>query len=272
MSYHRERAHELLQRMNLTEKAAQLCAVWLVIEEDGSFSFRDVQKDFIPASFGDPVAALGNGMGAITRPYGTRPIDARSCVQDLNSLQRFLVEKTRLGIPALPHEECLPGLCAKGATLFPSALNFGSMWDEELMHEVAHVIGNELWSVGSKQGLAPVVDVSRDDRWGRTEETSGEDPYLTGCMVVAYVPTDLLSYSIDIPTRVLEPGGFRANDRSFVGGHCVSRSGKCLRRGENATKAMAHGEPSESREGLEAQSSRLRHLRSIHTEVERRTA
>jgi beta-xylosidase len=85
-------------------------------------------------------------------------------VRGLNALQKFLVENTRLRIPALAHEECPPGLMAKGATLFPSAISFGSMWDEQLMQEVVAAIGADLCSVGSRQDLAPVLDVSRDAR------------------------------------------------------------------------------------------------------------
>jgi beta-glucosidase len=153
--------------MRTIEKAAQLYSVWLKIGEDGSVAFREVHDGFIRDASDDPREVLQNGVGQITRPLGTRPVDAKSCVRGLNALQKFLVERTRLGIPALAHEECLPGLMAKGATLFPSALNFGSMWDEELMAEVAGVIGAELCSVGSRQGLAPVLDVCRDARWGR---------------------------------------------------------------------------------------------------------
>jgi beta-xylosidase len=173
--------------MRPAEKAAQLYSVWLRIGEDGSLAFREAHDGFIRDASEDPREVLQNGIGQITRPLGTRPVDAKGCVRGLNTLQKFLVEHTRLGIPALTHEECLPGLMAKGATLFPSAINFGSMWDEELMTRVAGVIGAELYSVGSRQGLAPVLDVCRDARWGRTEETFAEDPYLVGCMAVAYV-------------------------------------------------------------------------------------
>ncbi len=187
MVNHQERARKLVQQMTVKEKIAQLHSVWLKIEEDGTFTFRDGLDGFIQDSTADPRLILKDGIGQITRPVGTRPIDARSCVRGLNLIQRHLVEHTRLKIPAMPHEECLPGLMAKGATLFPAAINFGCLWDEELMGRVAAVIGEELFCVGSKQGLAPVLDVCRDARWGRTEETFGEDPYLAGCLGVAYV-------------------------------------------------------------------------------------
>ena len=97
------------------------------------------------------------------------------------------MEKTRLGIPALPHEECLSGAMAKDATIFPAGINYGALWDPALVQKVANAIGEELASVGARQGLAPVLDVSRNVRWGRTEETFGEDPYLAGCSATAYV-------------------------------------------------------------------------------------
>jgi beta-xylosidase len=187
MTDHLQRARDLVSRMSVAEKAAQLYAVWLRIEEDGTFAFRDASDGFIGQATGDPATVLRHGIGQITRPLGTRPIDARACVRGLNLIQKRLKEGTRLGIPALVHEECLVGLLAKGATLFPSGINYGSLWDEDLMFRVAEVIGRELRSVGSQQGLAPVLDVSRDARWGRIEETMGEDPYLVGCMGAAYV-------------------------------------------------------------------------------------
>jgi beta-glucosidase len=173
--------------MSAAEKVAQLFSVWLNISADGSLSFRGVDDGMVRVVSGDPWEILRDGIGQITRPHGTRPMDAGEVVRGLNVVQRFLVTHTRLGIPAIAHEECLAGLMARGATLFPAGINFGSMWDEELMVEVAAAIGGELAGVGARQGLAPVLDVSRDVRWGRTEETFGEDPYLVGCMAVAYV-------------------------------------------------------------------------------------
>jgi beta-xylosidase len=184
---HRKRARELLKKMTVKEKVAQLHSVWLRIEEDGTFSFREATDGFIRGSGADAETILAQGIGQITRPLGTHPIDAKSGVRGLNRIQKYLVERTRLKIPALAHEECLPGLMAKGATLFPAAINYGSLWDEELMSRVAAAIGEELYCAGSRQGLSPVLDVSRDARWGRTEESFGEDPYLAGCLAVAYV-------------------------------------------------------------------------------------
>lgn len=187
MNEHQKRAKELLAKMTIEEKAAQLYSVWLVVNEDGSFTFRNVGDGFIKDSADDPKEVMKTGIGQITRPLGTRPIEAKRCVRGLNLFQKQLIEQSRLGIPALFHEECLPGLMAKGGTLFPAAINFGATWNDELMLKIAKVIGDEMYAVGAKQGLAPVLDVCRDARWGRTEETFGEDPFLVGCMAKAYV-------------------------------------------------------------------------------------
>jgi beta-glucosidase len=181
------RVSDLLGRMTLPEKIAQLHAFWLELSEDGRHAVRPGEA-FLGQS--DPEAVqrrLKNGMGQITRPLGTRGVDPASGVRALNRLQRFLREETRLGIPALSHEECLVGLMARDATLFPSALAMSATWNPELVEEAARQIGLECRAVGCHQALAPVLDVARDARWGRTEETFGEDPYLVGVMATSYV-------------------------------------------------------------------------------------
>ena len=187
MTKHEELARSFIEKMTIEEKVAQLYSVWLTIEGDGTFTFRSAPGGVIEGKSGDPRLIMKDGVGQITRPLGTRPIDAKECVKGINAVQKFLVEKTRLGIPAISHEECLPGLMAQGATLMPAAINYGALWDEDLMERIAAIIGAELYSVGAKQGLSPVLDVCRDVRWGRTEETFGEDPYLAGCMATSYV-------------------------------------------------------------------------------------
>ena len=187
MQDHRDSAEKLLSVMTIEEKTAQLCSVWLRIEESGRLTVKNLESATAEDSAEDPLSIMKNGIGELTRPLGTYPINAKKAVKALNGVQKFLREGTRLGIPALAHEECLPGLMAYGATLFPSGLNYGSLWDAELMRKFASVIGDELYSVGARQGLSPVLDVSRDVRWGRTDETLGEDPYLVGCMASAYV-------------------------------------------------------------------------------------
>lgn len=183
------RVADLLARMTPEEKFAQMHAYWLVLSEDGQHRERsDMSDEFSGVS---EQASLGErlmlGVGQITRPLGTHIVDAKTGVRAANHLQKMLMEETRLGIPALFHEECLVGLLCKDATLFPSSLNYGSTWEPELVRRAAQQIGEEARTTGCKQGLAPVLDVSRDVRWGRTEETFGEDPWLVGVMACAYV-------------------------------------------------------------------------------------
>ena len=180
------RATDLLSRMSFEEKTAQMHALWLILSEDGRH--RPRQDDFTGGTDPEVVKqSLRNGLGQISRALGSHGVDARTGVRALNRLQKFLCEQTRLGIPVMSHEECLVGLMARGATMFPSALAYGATWNPELIERAAHVIGREARSVGCHQGLAPVLDVSRDVRWGRTEETFGEDPYLIGVLATRYV-------------------------------------------------------------------------------------
>lgn len=184
-----ERVADLLARMTPEEKFAQMHAYWLVLSADGDHRERsDMSDEFAGVSEQVALAErLKIGVGQITRPLGTHIVEAKTGVRAANRLQKMLVEETRLGIPALFHEECLVGLLCKDATLFPSSLNYGSTWDPELVERAARQIGQEARSTGCRQGLAPVLDVSRDVRWGRTEETFGEDPWLVGVMACAYV-------------------------------------------------------------------------------------
>ncbi len=181
-----KRVADLLGRMTLPEKIAQMYAHWLILSPDGNHRIR-TDAFCQAATSEDLMEMLKLGVGQITRPLGTHPVEPKEGVRALNALQKFLVEETRLGIPAMSHEECLPGLMVKGATLFPSALNYGSTWNPELIERVGEEIGKEARQIGCHQGLAPVLDVSRDVRWGRTEETMGEDPYLIGVLGTRYV-------------------------------------------------------------------------------------
>lgn len=181
-----ERVKDLLGRMSVEEKIAQMHALWLILSEDGRH--RPRMDDFTGGS--DPEAvkkSLGNGLGQISRPLGSHGVDALRGVRALNVLQKYLCEETRLGIPVMSHEECLVGLMARGATLFPSALAYSATFNPDLIEQAARAIGGEARSVGCHQGLAPVFDVSRDVRWGRTEETFGEDPYLVGVLGTRFV-------------------------------------------------------------------------------------
>jgi len=181
-----ERAADLLARMTFEEKAAQMHALWLILAEDGNH--RPRQDDFTGGTDPEVVKqSLRHGLGQISRALGSHGVDARTGVRALNRLQKFLREETRLGIPAMSHEECLVGLMARGATMFPSALVYGATWNPDLIERAAAAIGQEARSVGCHQGLAPVLDVSRDVRWGRTEETLAEDPYLVGVLGTRFV-------------------------------------------------------------------------------------
>ncbi|PLR46879.1 beta-glucosidase [Chimaeribacter arupi] len=183
------RVQDLLSRMTDEEKYAQMHAFWLILSPDGQHrNRRDLSDDFAGAAAEDDLATrLFAGIGQITRPLGTHIVGPKEGVRALNRLQKTLMEETRLGIPAMFHEECLVGLLCKDATLFPSSLSYGATWDPDLIEQVAAAIRTEAQRVGCHQGLAPVLDVSRDVRWGRTEETFGEDPYLVGKMATAYV-------------------------------------------------------------------------------------
>lgn len=186
MSIHREKAATLLKKMHLEEKVAQLVSVWFEIHDEQTITVREAIPTYnhLP----NPMeAALKFGVGQLTRPYGTIANDPQKQVKVINKIQRHLVENTRLGIPAMIHEECLSGVMSVGATAFPCSLNYGSAWDTELMKKIGMAIGDELRSMGVHQGLSPVLDVSRDARWGRLEETFGEDPYLIGEMAIAYI-------------------------------------------------------------------------------------
>jgi beta-glucosidase-like glycosyl hydrolase len=181
-----ERVSDLLARMTLDEKIAQLHAAWLKLSSDGNHESRSV--DFAHGDAAISVETLlQHGLGQITRPLGTHTVDPKEGVRALNALQRQMVEKTRLGIPVMSHEECLVGLMIKDATLFPSPLNYAATWNPGLVGRVGQIIGEQARSIGCHQGLAPVLDVSRDPRWGRTEETLGEDPYLVGVLASRYV-------------------------------------------------------------------------------------
>ena len=181
-----QRAKVLLAQMSLKEKIAQLVSVWFEIAEDESITIRQAfsHHQHNPLSQQE---ILQDGIGQLSRPFGTVAKDVKKQAASVNKIQKYIIESTRLGIPAMFHEECLTGAMVSGATIFPSALNYGSTWDQTLIKEIATRIGKELRSLNVHQGLSPVLDVARDARWGRLEETFGEDPYLCGVMALEYV-------------------------------------------------------------------------------------
>ncbi|ROQ60529.1 beta-glucosidase/beta-xylosidase [Rathayibacter sp. PhB152] len=175
-----ERARLLTAELTLEEKAAQLGSVWLT----------DSADDFAPKLEGGPETAadpFAGGLGQLTRVFGTEPVSVPEGVRRLRELQERVVGSQRLGIPAIAHEECLTGLAAYGATAFPTPLAWAATFDEDLVGEMAEAIGSDMRALGIHQGLAPVVDVVKDYRWGRVEETLGEDPYLVSQLGTAYV-------------------------------------------------------------------------------------
>ncbi len=162
--------------MSLDEKLAQLSAYWIYeLQTDGELD-RGIIAD-----------RLGHGIGQITRLGGASTFYPPAAARAANQIQKFLVEETRLGIPAIIHEECCAGALLRGGTIFPQMIGLASTFQPELAQAMTTAIRAQLRAVGARQGLAPVLDVARDPRWGRVEETFGEDPTLVARFGVAYV-------------------------------------------------------------------------------------
>ena len=206
-----DRVAALIEAMTLREKAAQLYGMWLGADPEGpgvAPHQSELEKGF------DLDALLTQGLGQLTRAFGTNPVDPAAGAAALARMQRRIVESGRFGIPALVHEECLAGFTTWKATAYPVPLSWGATFDPELVREMAQRIGASMRSVGVHQGLAPVLDVVRDLRWGRVEETIGEDPYLVGTVATAYV-------------QGLESAGIVATLKHFAG-YSASRAGRNL--------------------------------------------
>jgi beta-xylosidase len=179
-----ERAAALLAELTPQEKLAQLVSTWPGSEELEE-AVAPLQESHLHAPpFAD---AIADGIGHLTRPFGTAPIDPVEGVHRLRNLQRQVVAANRFGIPAIAHEECLTGLTAWQATVYPTPLALAATFDPDLVRQMAGAIGQDMASIEVHQGLAPVLDVVRDYRWGRVEETFGEDPYLVSEFAAAYV-------------------------------------------------------------------------------------
>ncbi len=171
-----DRVADLLGRMTLEEKVAQLGTVWLTaLVQDEVFDADRAAEQ------------LADGIGQVTRIGASTGLLANESAGLGNDIQRVLVERTRLGIPAVIHEEGVGGFLHRGATTFPQGLGLAATWDVDLMAEVAEVIRTQMTAVGARHNLSPVLDVARDPRWGRVEETYGESPELCARMGVAYV-------------------------------------------------------------------------------------
>jgi len=205
------RVEALVEAMTLDEKLAQLIGVWVGASADGgevaphqNEMYDDVDLDVL----------LPQGLGQLTRPFGTAPVDAALGAVSLARAQERVASSNRFGIPALAHEECLAGFASWGATAYPIPLSWGATFDPALIERMAERIGADMRSVGVHQGLAPVLDVVRDARWGRVEETIGEDPFLVATVGTAYV-------------RGLESAGIVATLKHFVG-YSASKAGRNL--------------------------------------------
>jgi len=180
-----ERVADLLSRMTLAEKLGQLASVWIGASGDGD-GVAPMQHEFSAEL--PPIEELfRDGMGQLTRVFGSRPVPPAAGMLALAGLQQRIMTASRFGIPAIAHEECLTGFAAWRATIFPTPLAWGASFDPDLVREMAAAIGTSMRAVGVHQGLAPVLDVVRDARWGRTEETIGEDPYLVAVIGTGYV-------------------------------------------------------------------------------------
>jgi beta-xylosidase len=205
-----DRVADLLARMTPEEKVAQLGSVWMGAAADGNgvTPMQDQFSDERP-----PLDDLiRHGIGQLTRVYGSRPVPPAVGAAALAGLQAQIMAASRFAIPAVAHEECLTGFAAWSATIYPTPLAWGASFDPGLVREMAEAIGAAMHAAGIHQGLAPVLDVTRDARWGRTEETIGEDPYLVSVIGTAYVVG-------------LQSAGVHATLKHFAG-YSASRAGR----------------------------------------------
>ena len=166
------RVKDLLSRMTLEEKAAQMMCVWqkkseTLVNGDGSFDLRKAKAAF----------KKGHGLGQVGRPSDAgKGKNAREMAELTNAIQKFFLENSRLGIPVMFHEECLHGHAGIGSTSFPQPIGLGATFNPGLVESLYAMTAEEARVRGTHQALTPVVDVARDPRWGRVEETFGEDP------------------------------------------------------------------------------------------------
>ncbi|HJE50608.1 MAG TPA: glycoside hydrolase family 3 C-terminal domain-containing protein [Tessaracoccus flavescens] len=237
----RERAQALLAELTLEEKIGQLGSFWRHLvpgfsnlaeeekaeatpqtEPDGDAGHDaaadDAHHDVAPmeSEFSKDAVTwehtIANGLGHLTRVFGTAPVTVAEGRQAIRDRQAEVTAASRFGIPAVVHEESLTGFTAYGATVYPAAIAWGATWRPELIEEMAAAIGEDLHAVGAHHSLAPLLDVVRDYRWGRVEETTGEDPYLVGTLGTAYV-------------KGIQSAGIHATLKHFAG-YAASRAGR----------------------------------------------
>jgi beta-glucosidase-like glycosyl hydrolase len=189
-----DRVDALLAEMTLAEKIGQLGSRWAgndMARADAEpverLNVAPLQEVFVASSEVSLEQASRHGLGHLTRVYGSRPVTVAEGAAELVRSQHTVLRNSRLGIPALVHEECLTGFTTHGATVYPAAIAWAATFDPDLVRRMGTAIGRDMRAVGVHQGLAPVLDVVRDHRWGRVEETMGEDPYLVAMLGAAYV-------------------------------------------------------------------------------------
>ncbi len=171
-----KRVSELMARMTLEEKIRQLGGYWFFeLQTKGQLDLAKVKMK------------LKDGVGQLTRVAGAGNLAPMEAAKAYNQVQKFLLEETRLGIPAINHEECCAGLMAKESTVYPQIIGLASTFQPELAREMTGQIRKQMLAMGARQGLAPVLDVCRDPRWGRIEETFGEDPLLVSQFGMEYI-------------------------------------------------------------------------------------
>ena len=209
-----ERVDALLAVLSLEEKVGQLGSCWVGQELGGQPDPSQPQGDrdaLNVAPMQDVFAgapaleeASRHGLGHLTRVWGSRPLTVSEGVAELVRQHQVVLANSRLGVPALVHEECLTGFTTYGATVYPAAIAWGATFDPDLVEAMAAAIGADMAGLGVHQGLSPVLDVVRDYRWGRVEETMGEDPYLVSMLGTAYI-------------RGLQSAGVLATTKHFAG-------------------------------------------------------
>ena len=178
-----KRVKDLLARMTLEEKAAQMLCIWqkkpqTLVDADGNFDLAKAKESF----------KKGHGLGQVGRPSDAgKGLNARQMAETTNAIQKFFIENSRLGIPVVFHEECLHGHAAKDGTSYPQPIALASTFNPGLIESIFTATALEARSRGAHQALTPVVDVARDPRWGRVEETYGEDPFLASRLGIAAV-------------------------------------------------------------------------------------
>jgi beta-glucosidase-like glycosyl hydrolase len=215
-----ERVDDLLEQMTLEEKVAQLGSRWIggglpdpePDSSDANHTVAPMQEVFAAGRTLSLEAASRHGLGHLTRVYGSAPVTAAEGAAELVRQQRVVLDGARLPIPALVHEECLTGFTTFGATVYPAAIAWAATFDPDLVERMAAAIGRDMAALGVHQGLSPVLDVVRDYRWGRVEETMGEDPYLVSVLGAAYV-------------RGLQSAGVIATLKHFAG-YSAARAGR----------------------------------------------